>query len=122
MFQIKQPSHIIVGNHSCQNFHFDKNCLIITSKGAKKRGWLDYLSIKDYQLFDKVEPNPSLETVKNIIDQFSNSEITNVIGIGGGSSLDVAKYVGFMDIGRNRYYTNYKSFNFQFYNFRCSYF
>ena len=84
MFQIKQPSHIIVGNHSCQNFHFDKNCLIITSKGAKKRGWLDYLSIKDYQLFDKVEPNPSLETVKNIIDQFSNSEITNVIGIGGG--------------------------------------
>jgi len=95
MFQIKQPSHIIVGNHSCQNFHFDKNCLIITSKGAKKRGWLDYLSIKDYQLFDKVEPNPSLETVKNIIDQFSNSEITNVIGIGGGSSLDVAKYVGF---------------------------
>jgi len=95
MFQIKQPSHIIVGNHSCQNFHFDKNCLIITSKGAKKRGWLDYLSIKDYQLFDKVEPNPSLETVKNIIDEFSNSEITNVIGIGGGSSLDVAKYVGF---------------------------
>ena len=95
MFQIKQPSHIIVGNHSCQNFHFDKNCLIITSKVAKKRGWLDYLSIKDYQLFDKVEPNPSLETVKNIIDQFSNSEITNVIGIGGGSSLDVAKYVGF---------------------------
>ena len=95
MFQIKQPSHIIVGNHSCQNFYFDKNCLIITSKGAKKRGWLDYLSIKDYQLFDKVEPNPSLETVKNIIDQFSNSEITNVIGIGGGSSLDVAKYVGF---------------------------
>jgi len=95
MFQIKQPSHIIVGNHSCQNFHFDKNCLIITSKGAKKRGWLDYLSIKDYQLFDKVESNPSLETVKNIIDEFSNSEITNVIGIGGGSSLDVAKYVGF---------------------------
>ncbi len=95
MFQIKQPSHIIVGNHSFQNFHFDKNCLIITSKGAKKRGWLDYLSIKDYQLFDKVESNPSLETVKNIIDEFSNSEITNVIGIGGGSSLDVAKYVGF---------------------------
>ena len=95
MFQIKQPPHIILGKNSGQTFPFVDNSLIITSKGAKKRGWLDYLSIKDYQLFDKVEPNPSLETVKNIIDQFSNSEITNVIGIGGGSSLDVAKYVGF---------------------------
>ena len=95
MFQIKQPSHIITGKNSCKTFPFDENSLIITSKGAKKRGWLDYLSLRNYQLFDSVEPNPSLETAKKIIDKFCNVQISNVVGIGGGSSLDVAKYVGF---------------------------
>ena len=94
MFQIKQPSRIIIGKNSAEAFPFDENSLIITSKGAKKRDWLDYLSIKNYQLFDNVEPNPSLETAKKIIDEFHNMQISNVIGIGGGSSLDVAKYVG----------------------------
>ena len=95
MFQIKQPPHIILGKNSGQTFPFDDNSLIITSKGAKNRGWLDYLSIKNYQLFDNVEPNPSFESVKKIIDEFHNEQISNVIGVGGGSSLDVAKYVGF---------------------------
>jgi len=95
MFQIKQPSHIILGKNSSQNFHFNDNCLIITSNGSKKRGWLDYLDIKNYQIFDNVEPNPSIETVTKIIDKFSSSQITDIIGLGGGSSLDVAKYVGF---------------------------
>tara|TARA_B110000014_G_C20119592_1_gene592689 strand:- start:1197 stop:2135 length:939 start_codon:yes stop_codon:yes gene_type:complete len=95
MFQIKQPSHIILGKNSSQNFHFNDNCLIITSNGSKKRGWLDYLDIKNYQIFDNVEPNPSIETVTKIIDKFSSSQITDIIGLGGGSSLDVAKYVAF---------------------------
>jgi len=95
MFQIKQPSHIILGKNSGQTFPFVDNSLIITSKGAKNRGWLDYLSVKNYQLFDNVGPNPSFESVKKIIDEFLNEQISNVIGVGGGSSLDVAKYVGF---------------------------
>ena len=95
MFEIKQPSHIIIGKYSSKQFDFNENCLIITSKGTKKRGWIDYLGIDNYQLFDDVEPNPSLETVEKIIDEFHNSDITDIIGIGGGSSLDVAKYVGF---------------------------
>ena len=95
MFQIKQPSHIVLGKNSGQTFPFVDNSLIITSRGAKNRGWLDYLSIKNYQLFYNVEPNPSFESVKKIIDEFHNEQISNVIGVGGGSSLDVAKYVGF---------------------------
>ena len=95
MFQIKQPSNIIIGKNSCENFQFDDNCLIITSLGAKKRGWLDYLGIKKFFIYENVEPNPSIETCQKIIDEFSESNISNVIGLGGGSSLDVAKYVGF---------------------------
>ena len=93
MYQIKQPPTIIIGNNSSKNFKFKNNCLIITSSGTKNRGWLDHLNISNYHLFDKVEPNPSMDTVMQIINQFSKIEITDVVGIGGGSSLDVAKYV-----------------------------
>ena len=94
MFQIKQPANILIGKESAKEFHFKNNGLIITSKGTKKRGWLNYLGVDNYQLFDDVEPNPSIDTVKKIINEFSKSNITHVIGLGGGSSLDVAKYVG----------------------------
>jgi len=95
MQQIKQPPSIIIGNNSCKNFKFKKNCLVITSLGTKNRGWLDYLDISNYHLFDEVEPNPSMDTVIKIVNQFSKIEIADVVGIGGGSSLDVAKYVAY---------------------------
>jgi succinate semialdehyde reductase len=95
MFQIKQPPTIIIGNNSCKNFKFKNNCLVITSSGTKNRGWLDYLNISNYHLFDQVEPNPSIETTTKIITAFSKMNITDIVGIGGGSSLDVAKYVAF---------------------------
>jgi succinate semialdehyde reductase len=95
MQQIKQPPSIIIGNNSCKNFKFKKNCLVITSLGTKNRGWLDYLDISNYHLFDEVEPNPSMDTVIKIVNEFSKIEITDVVGIGGGSSLDVAKYVAY---------------------------
>ena len=78
--------------NSIREFTFEKNCLVITSSGAKSRGWLDYLDIQDYQIFDSVEPNPSMETVEKILSEYDQS-FSSVIGLGGGSSLDVAKFV-----------------------------
>ena len=95
MFEIKQPSKIIIGKNSCAEFDFDENCLVITSKGAKSRGWTEYLKLKNFQIFDQVEPNPSIETTEKIISEFKNENFSTVIGLGGGSSLDVAKYVGY---------------------------
>ena len=95
MYEIKQPSKIIIGRDSSKKFDFLDNCLVITSSGATKRGWMEHLGIKNYSIFDKVEPNPSIETTSKIIDEFSNRNISCVIGVGGGSSLDVAKYVGY---------------------------
>ena len=92
MYTIRQPNRIIFGINSTKEFSFEKNSLIITSSGAKSRGWLDYLNIKDYQIFDSVEPNPSMETVEKILAEY-NQTFSNVIGLGGGSSLDVAKFV-----------------------------
>ena len=94
LYTIRQPKEIIFGMNSCQNFNFPKNSLLITSKGAKSRGWLDYLKIKNIELFDSVESNPSMETIEKILSQFKQN-YSSVIGLGGGSSLDVAKYVGY---------------------------
>jgi len=92
MFFIKQPSKIIFGNQSASNYVYPDNCLLITSKGAKNRGWIDYLGLKNYFLFDQVENNPSIETTTKILSQFSTTKISTIIGLGGGSCLDVAKF------------------------------
>ena len=95
MFTIKQPNAILFGKYSSKDFAFPENCLIITSKGAKNRGWLDYLQIKNYHIFDSVESNPSIKTAEKIISDFKNSTFSYVVGLGGGSSLDVAKFVAY---------------------------
>ena len=93
MFTVKQPNTILFGKYSSRDFAFPENCLIITSKGAKNRGWLDYLKIKNYHVFDSVESNPSIKTAEEIISDFKNLTFSYVVGLGGGSSLDVAKFV-----------------------------
>ena len=93
MFKITQPPVIIFGRHSVMDYSFPQNCLVITSKGAISRGWLEYLKLNDYHIFDKVEPNPSIETTEDIISEFRNSNFSSIVGLGGGSSMDVAKFV-----------------------------
>ena len=93
MFKITQPPVIMFGRHSVRDYSFPQNCLIITSRGAIARGWLEYLKLDNYHIFDKVESNPSIETAESIISEFSNSSFSSVIGLGGGSSMDVAKFI-----------------------------
>jgi succinate semialdehyde reductase len=95
MNSIKQPNFIIFGKNSIDEFNFPSNSLIITSKGAKSRGWLDHFKLENCYIFDKIKPNPSGEIIDEIISDFRNSNFSNIIGIGGGSSLDVAKFVAF---------------------------
>ena len=93
MFKIIQPPVIVFGNNSVRNYSFPQNCLVVTSKGAVSRGWLEYLKLNDFHIFDKVEPNPSIETAEEIVSEFGNSDFSSIIGLGGGSSMDVAKFV-----------------------------
>jgi len=95
MFTIKQPSKIIFGKNTAHEFLFPKKSLIITSSGAKSRNWFSYTGLDEKLLFDSVEPNPSMETVEEIISLYKDEDFDYVIGIGGGSVLDVSKYVGF---------------------------
>jgi succinate semialdehyde reductase len=95
MWTIKHPSKIIFGKNSASEFSFPTKCLVISSKGARARGWLDYVGLNDHLIFDEVEPNPSIETTKKIISKFQNHDFTHIVGMGGGSSMDVAKYCAF---------------------------
>tara|TARA_B100001179_G_C18511030_1_gene368513 strand:- start:9 stop:947 length:939 start_codon:yes stop_codon:yes gene_type:complete len=93
MFKITQPPLIIFGKHSVRDYSFPQNCLVVTSRGATPRGWLEYLKLNNCYMFDKVEPNPSIETAERIISEFGGSNFSSIIGLGGGSSMDVAKFV-----------------------------
>jgi len=95
LFTIKHPSTIIFGKYSARDYQFPKNCLIVTSRGAESRGWLDYLKLQNCSVFNKVESNPSIETTEKILDEFKGSNHSCVIGLGGGSCLDVAKFVAY---------------------------
>lgn len=95
MLTIKQPPTIVFGYNSARDYELPQNSLVITSKGAKSRGWIEYAKLNKAYIFDDVEPNPSIETTQKILDEFHSSTISHVIGIGGGSSLDVAKFVAF---------------------------
>lgn len=95
MYTIKQPNQIIFGKYSARDFDFPNDSLVITSRGAKSRGWLDYTSLENCLRFDMVESNPSMDTVEKIISEFNDKKFNTIIGIGGGSSLDVAKYCAY---------------------------
>jgi malonic semialdehyde reductase len=95
MYTIKQPSEIIIGKNSVQKYDLNENSLLITSSGAKKRDWLSYLKIEPKLIFDDVESNPSIDTVEKILEMYQNEKISSIIGLGGGSVLDVTKFVAY---------------------------
>jgi len=93
MFIIKQPSKILFGKNSASNYEYPKKSLLITSSGAKNRNWISYLNFDSELIFDQVESNPSINTPEKIITNFQNHDFSTIIGLGGGSVLDVAKFV-----------------------------
>ena len=79
MFTIKQPSKIIFGLNSAKIYDFPQNYCIITSKGAKNRGWLEHTRLNDKMIFEKVESNPSLETFETIISEYKNKKFNYIV-------------------------------------------
>ena len=48
----------------------------------------------DYEIFDKVKANPSVEVVKSGVEAFKKSGADYMIAVGGGSPQDTAKGIG----------------------------
>ncbi len=80
-----------------------KKCLIITGKSsADKNGSMkeiaDALSAQNikYERFNRVETNPSVETVREAAKMAREARADFITGIGGGSPLDAAKAIAIL--------------------------
>ncbi len=93
MHAVKIPKIINFGKNALGETQYPKNALVVTTAPPNISGkWLDRMGIKDYMLFDKVTPEPSIDDVKAVISQFKDKNPSVLIGLGGGSSMDVVKY------------------------------
>ena len=87
------PKSIKFGNDALGQTEYPKDALVITTATPQLSGkWLSKMGITDYQLYDKVTPEPSIDDVNAVISQYSGKKPAVLIGLGGGSSLDVVKY------------------------------
>ncbi|MCM3598043.1 iron-containing alcohol dehydrogenase [Metabacillus idriensis] len=74
-----------------------ENVLICTDKGIAHSGALDRLEsiLKEgnikFEVFDEVEPDPTIRIVKKVEQIFTEKKCDALIGFGGGSSIDIAK-------------------------------
>ena len=81
-------------------YKLEKNLLIVTTDGFVRRGMVDRVkstlkSSKIYVCTD-FSPNPDVKDITNSIDHFKSKSIGYVIGLGGGSALDVSKVMATM--------------------------
>lgn len=88
------PKKIMFGENAAKEFPYPKNSLVITTTTPDiYNKWLEYMGIKSYEVYDKVTPDPAIETVEAIQKQFQGKKIEAYVGLGGGSSMDVCKYL-----------------------------
>lgn len=76
-----------------------KKALLVTDEGIVQMGFSDLVKeamekegIK-VQVFDKVEPEPHIETANVLYEAVRKESFDLVVGLGGGSSMDMAKLV-----------------------------
>ena len=69
--------------------------LIVTDKSLTELGYLDevkrHLKAEKIEVFDDVEPEPSIETAINCSEVARKTDAQLIIALGGGSVMDVAK-------------------------------
>jgi succinate semialdehyde reductase len=93
MHTVRIPSVIKFGENAISETEYPKNALVVTTAPPDLSGkWLDKMGIQDYMLFDKVTPEPSIDDVNALVSEFKNKKPAALIGLGGGSSMDVVKY------------------------------
>ena len=93
MDTVRVPKVIQFGEDALSQAEYPKNALVVTTVPPELSDkWLGKMGIQDYLLYDKVQPEPSIEMVKEVIEEYKSKNISAMIGLGGGSSMDVVKY------------------------------
>ena len=79
-----------------------KKALIVTDKGLIKAGIVDKVTnILEknnfpYEIFDGVEPNPTVENVNEGVKRYKQGDCDFLLAIGGGSPNDCTKAIGIL--------------------------
>ena len=93
MDTVRIPKVIQFGEDALSQAEYPKNALVVTTVPPELSDkWLGRMGIQDYLLYDKVQPEPSIEMVNEVIEEYKSKSISAMIGLGGGSSMDVVKY------------------------------
>ena len=93
MHTVRIPKVINFGKDALSQTEYPKNALIVTTVPPElSEKWLAKMEIQDYMLYDKVRPEPSIDDVNGVISEFKDKNPSVLIGLGGGSSMDVVKY------------------------------
>ncbi len=101
-FVFESVSNFIVGidslthlNEECLKLKI-QNVLVVTDQGLVTQGIAkqvtDQLQI-DHQLYTDVQADPPDHVVLSAVDFAKQSQVDGVIGLGGGSAMDVAKLI-----------------------------
>ena len=93
MNTLRTPKVINFGEDALGQTDYPDNALIVTTAPpALSNQWISRMGIKDYMLFDKVTPEPSIDDVHAVVSEYKDKNPSVLIGLGGGSSMDVVKY------------------------------
>lgn len=93
MNTVRIPKVINFGKDALSQTEYPKNALVVTTVPPELSDkWLAKMGIRDYMLYDKVKPEPSIDDVNSVISEFKDKDPSVLIGLGGGSSMDVVKY------------------------------
>jgi succinate semialdehyde reductase len=94
MWKVLIPKKIVFGENAARDFEYPEKSLVITTTTPDiYNKWLNYMGIKNFEIYDKVTPDPAIETVEAIKKEYDGRDISAYIGLGGGSSMDVCKYL-----------------------------
>jgi 1,3-propanediol dehydrogenase/alcohol dehydrogenase len=84
-----------------------RRCLVVCGqRSARLSGSLSRLlevlgsARMEHFLFDKVEPNPTVETIEEGVELARTSRVHWVLGLGGGSAIDAAKAIALMAVNQ----------------------
>src|SRR6476659_5438455 len=108
MWKVMMPRKIVFGENAARDFQYPENALVLTTTTHDIYGkWLSYMGIKNYEIYDKLTPDPAIEKIEEIKKEYEGKQISAFIGLGGGSSMDVCKILGRLRNRRSIFPTRY---------------
>ena len=71
MDTVRIPKVIQFGEDALSQAEYPKNALVVTTVPPELSDkWLGRMGIQDYILYDKVQPEPSIEMVNQVIEEY----------------------------------------------------